>query len=443
MSLFIQSTSGPSGVTIDRGAGIYGVNPSPYQIEKENSFNPSSAVPGQKVDIKLNTISKDVFRNKNMNIVFTCNTSDGTNHATWKNICSFCRKLLLSCNNGKNKIVYENDEDQLRSILGESIMEHGEYYHQALEFWGTLGSLAGVQVTDAASKTIVFPLFLFMTWLENQVINNTGSKESQQITDFGIEFTFRDAPDNAGDGTKYYLSNTTANPYTKATVTFTDIHLEQHYTIIRDSRFLSRPSIENVLIPVPELHVYTLENKSFNSTADTVKFSLSDIAKVEGIQFLKIFVRPILAAYNAATSTQHFSGSKYIGFKYSQIGGDKYKLDCSGARDIQKYNIDHLTNRFGRLPLEYYTQTTGDLGKYYCDTTYIFFDDNKIEPNHTDMLIPLSSKDKDYEITLNCLTGVSTTCDIVITMFCNQNYKFNSDYTLNQVGEIDVSEYAI
>ena len=88
-------------------------------------------------------------------------------------------------------------------------------------------------------------------------------------------------------------------------------------------------------------------------------------------------------------------------------------------------------------------RTTGDLGTLYCDTTYIFFDDNKIEPNHTDLLIPLSSKDKDYEITLNCLTGVSTTCDIVITMFCNQNYKFNSDYTLNQVGEIDVSEYAI
>ena len=70
--------------------------------------------------------------------------------------------MLLSCNNGKIKIVYENDGDQLRSIFGESIMEYGEYYHQALEFWGTLGSLAGVQVTDAASKTIVFPsIFIY------------------------------------------------------------------------------------------------------------------------------------------------------------------------------------------------------------------------------------------------------------------------------------------
>ena len=63
-------------------------------------------------------------------------------------------------------------------------MEHGEYYHQALEFCGTLGSLAGVQV-DAASKTFVFPLFLFMVWLENQVINNTGPKDTQETTDFG------------------------------------------------------------------------------------------------------------------------------------------------------------------------------------------------------------------------------------------------------------------
>ena len=54
-----------------------------------------------------------------------------------------------------------------------------------------------------------------MTWLENQVINNTGPKETQQITDLGIEYTFRDAPDNAGEGTKYYLSNTTANPVTQ------------------------------------------------------------------------------------------------------------------------------------------------------------------------------------------------------------------------------------
>ena len=66
MSLFFQSTTGPSGVTIDKGSGIYGVNPSPYQIEKENSFNPSSCTPGQKTEIKLNMISKDVFRNKNM-----------------------------------------------------------------------------------------------------------------------------------------------------------------------------------------------------------------------------------------------------------------------------------------------------------------------------------------------------------------------------------------
>ena len=76
MSLFIQSTTGPAGTTIDRGAGIYGVNPSPYQIEKENSFNPSTAVPGQKNDLHLSTVSKDIFRNKNMNVVFTCNTSD-------------------------------------------------------------------------------------------------------------------------------------------------------------------------------------------------------------------------------------------------------------------------------------------------------------------------------------------------------------------------------
>ena len=235
----------------------------------------------------------------------------------------------------------------------------------------------------------------------------------------------------------------TANPYTKSSYSFTNIHLEQHYSIIRDYRLaLSKPARENILIPVPEIEVTTLQNQSWNGTSDTVKFTLSDISEIEDIQYLKIFVRPILAAYNTSTAVEHYSGGKTIGFKYAEIGGNKDKLDCSSAKDVQKYNIDHITNRYGRLPIEYYTQTN-DLGKLYCDSTYIFFDDNKIEPNHTELLIPLSSKKKDYEITLNCLTTVSATCDIVIMMYRNQNYKFNEDWQLYEYGAIDVSEYAI
>ena len=441
MSLFIQATTGASGVTADKGSGIYGVNPCPYQIDKQNSFNPSTAIPGQKVDIKLNTVSKDIIRNQDMMIVFDASTTDSTNFCTWKNVSSFCRKLLFNINNGKNKIVYENESDQLRSLMGEWLQEYGEHYYQALEFWGTLGSLGGVQITNAASKTITFPLFIFMSWLQNQVINNTGPKETQEITEMAIEFTFRDAPDNAGEATKWYLSNTTANPYTKSSYSFTNIHLEQHYSIIRDSRFLSRPERESVLIPVPEIEVTTLQNKSWNGTSDTIKFTLSDISEIDDIQYLKIFVRPILAAYNASTAVEHYSG-RGIGFKYTEIGGNKDKLDCSSAKDVQKYMIDHITNRYGRQPIEYYTQTN-DLGKLYCDSTYIFFDDNKIEPNHTDLLINVSSKKKDYEIILNCLTAVASACDIVIMMYRNQNYKYNADYQLYEAGAIDVSQYAI
>ena len=73
MSLFLQSSTGSNGVTMDRGAGIYTVNYNPYNIDFENTFSNANAKPGEKmttVNISYSLISKEIFRNKHIYVVF-------------------------------------------------------------------------------------------------------------------------------------------------------------------------------------------------------------------------------------------------------------------------------------------------------------------------------------------------------------------------------------
>ena len=66
-----------------------------------------------------------------------------------------------------------------------------------------------------------------------------------------------------------------------------------------------------------------------------------------------------------------------------------------------------------------------------------------IEKNHNELLTNMSSVKKDFEITLKCLSTISATCNIYITMFANQNYKLNSEYKLTPVDAPNISEYEI
>ena len=297
---------------------------------------------------------------------------------------SFCKKLVININKGKNKLIFENDKNQLRTLAAEYLLEFGDHiYEEMSEITPSFASLSGYQVTDASSKTIRFPLFWIIGYLFNNcIMNNTGNNDQLEIHNLDIEFTFREETTNAGEATRHYVSNTTANPYTMATCTFEDIHLEHHFHIIRDIRLATvRPALDSVLFTIPELHVLVLENKSMTA-GDTVKFTIQDDAEVDNIQMMKIAVQPVLSAYNSAESCKLYSGPNYLGFILSEIGHtNQKKLDLSDAKLIEKYTIDCLRDRYGNLPIEIYTQTT-NLVKYYIDSSYIFFDHNKIEPNH-------------------------------------------------------------
>ena len=356
-------------------------------------------------------------------------TTDSTNFCTWLNVFSFCKKLVININKGKNKLIFENDKNQLRTLAAEYLLEFGDHiYEEMSEITPSFGSLSGYQVTNVSPKTIRFPLFWIFGYLFNNcIINNTGNTNQLEINTLDIEFTFREETTNQAEATRHYVSNTTANAYSISTCTFEDIHLEHHYHVIRDTRLASvRPSMEAVLFPIPELHVAILENKSMTA-GDTVKFTLKDIAEVDNIQYLKITVQPVLSAYNSAESVKLYSGSNYLGFLISEIGhANKKKLDLTDPKLIEKYTIDCLRDRYGNLPPEIFTQST-NLVKYYIDTTYIFFDHNKIEPNHNELLTNMSSVKKDFEITLKCLSTISATSNIIITVFANLlNFSFNS-----------------
>ena len=194
MSLFLQSSTGSNGVTMDRGAGIYTVNYNPYNIDFENTFANSIAKPGATVMLSYSLISKEIFRNKHMYITFTAKTTDSTNFCTWLNVFSFCKKLVININKGKNKLIFENDRNQLRTLAAEYLLEFGDHiYEEMSEITPSFGSLSGYQVTNVSPKTIRFPLFWLIGYLFNNcIINNTGTTEQLEINNLDIEFTFRE-----------------------------------------------------------------------------------------------------------------------------------------------------------------------------------------------------------------------------------------------------------
>ena len=154
---------------------------------------------------------------------------------------------------------------------------------------------------------------------------------------------------------------------------------------------------------------------------------LSQIAKIKNVQFVKAYVEIIGSAYNTATNTKHYSGAKYIKWKWSEIGGLRYTLDLTDQKLLYNYEIEAQNNRFGDLPTELFTQST-TLTAQYCDGTYIYFDNNKIEKYHNDLVSPLDSSVRDFDITLTCAGSVGASCNVIVMLYATQFYMFNDQY---------------
>ena len=429
MSYFIQAKGKETGVTIDKANGIYMVSaPSHYQIDKSIPFNPTTGVkPGQKTICDVNFINDKIQRIENGFIVFDASTTDATNSATWNNVCEFCQSIAIKTNESNIQIKYE-DPEIIRSLFGEGLLEYGLNMYQFMNMiTATLNSLTGYTITSSASQRIYFPIFLLYPYIQRQVINNLGGRID--LKKMNIEFTFRQPADNAAATGKFCVSSTTANAYTASSYSFDNIHYMTIYTSLHDSRLVSAPSIKNIKFPVYEIYKYNAGQAVSwtNVGTDTLSFKLSQIAKIKNVQFVKAYVEAIGSAYNTATNTKHYSGAKYIKWKWSEIGGLRYTLDLTDQKLLYGYEIEAQNNRFGDLPTELFTQST-TLTAQYCDGTYIYFDNNKIEKYHNDLVSPLDSSIRDFDITLTCAGSVGASCNVIVMLYATQFYMFNDQY---------------
>ena len=200
------------------------------------------------------------------------------------------------------------------------------------------------------------------------------------------------------------------------------------YTELHDTRLVSAPSIKNVKFPVYEIYKYNALWTNVGTDKATLK--ASQIAKVKNVQFGKPYVEIIGSAYNTATNTKHYSGAKYIKYKYEEIGGAREKLDMTEQKLLYNYEIEAENNNFGDLPIELFTQTT-TLTAQYCDMTHIYFDNNKIEKWHSNLVSPLDTSVRDFDITLVCAGSVGASCNVIVMLYAIQWYMLNDQYRLH------------
>ena len=434
MSYFIQAKGNAFGQTIDKGTPIYTVaSPSFYQIDESMSFNPTTGLkPGQKTICDVKFINDKIQRIEHGFIVFDASTTDATNSATWNNVCEFCQSIAIRLNDGNIQIKYD-DPEIIRSLFGEGLLEYGLNMYQFMNMiTPTLNSLTGYTITSSASQRIYFPIFLLYPYLQREVINNLNNR--MDLKNMNIEFTFRQPADTAAGTGKFCVSTTTANPYTASSYEFNNVHYMTIYTSLHDTRLVSAPSIKNVKFPVYEIYKYNaLQAGSWtNVGTDKVTLKASQVAKVKNVQFGKPYVEPVGAAYNTATNTKHYSGAKYIKWKYEEIGGAREKLDMTEQKLLYGYEIEAENNNFGDLPIELFTQST-TLTAQYCDMTHIYFDNNKIEKWHSNLVSPLDTSVRDFDITLVCAGSVGASCNVIVMLYAIQWYMFNEQYQLVKV----------
>lgn len=426
----IQTDSDSVLQTMDYQAIFKVQEPSFYQIEKTGTaFVPSSTTPGSRVVCDILFNGEDTTREENHFIRYNVETSDATNHGTFLMECfTHWSEIIIEPNDSPVKIELKG-LDFIMNILSDELKEYGlsvyEYMAKFRDEWDTF---AGTEVTNASSKRFHFPLEPFIKWIKGLIPNGFLYK-------LRVTLVATPAATNAKDTAVICKSNTTSNPYTKATVSFTDIEYIRCYTVLRDQRLLARPPVQNVRILLPQYETKIYENVSWTTAGtDKVSFKLSEVGKRSDIQSLTVFVRPTASAYNSASAGKRYSGWNYILWKVRELAGKKFELDFTDDEHQQKlYDLGVIDNRYGvKYPDSVWKDST-DLTRYYLNMTNIHFDYNKIEPQHNEIVNTLSSDIRDFQIDLVCNGSVGASCDVVIMLNYYKILGFNERNQLYEV----------
>lgn len=365
-------------------------------------FDQTSVKPGGKTSAEIKFNSKEVELDRHQLIRFQMNTSDGTNHATmYKDAFTLIDQITVEYNDSREKLEYKQNNHILaaRSIhlkeYGDEIMEHLANTNV------TFNSLAGVQVTNAASKNFYIDLFDIFPYLKDQI--HQGFVNSLKVT---IRFT---TPATDAENTALIcVSNTTSNPYTASVITFTNIEFIRVYDIVQDAKTYIRPTLDSVRLMVPKFTTKVYDNIAWSTvTTDKKVFKLSDIAKEERIAGILAYVRDVGAspAYNDANAGKMYSGHNYITWSLRQLDGDKKTLSfltdqTEWQRRLRAYEIETQYNEYGKkLPIAVHANSD-DLNKYYLVQTWIPFQNIELSDNSYDVIPSVDSTKHDYEITM-------------------------------------------
>lgn len=400
-----------------------------------SSFDQSLVKPNGKTQVNIKFNSKEIELERQQLIKFTMNTSDGTNHATmYKDAYSLIEEISVQYNNSTEKLEYKTNNHIIaaRSIhikeYGDEIMEH--LAHTAVNF----NSLAGVQVTNAASKNFYLDLFDLFPHNRDQI--HRGMFDEMTIT-----IKFAAAASNAENTAPICVSNTTSNPYTASTITFTNIEFIRVFDIVQDVSTYIRPPLETVRYVVPKFVTKTYGSVSWNTAGTDQKvFKLSDVAKEQNVVGIMAYVREVGAspAYNDANAGKMYSGHNYITWSLRQLTGDKKTLSfltdtTEWQRRLRAYEIETQYNEYGRkLPIAVHADSD-NLNKYYLVQTWIPFQNIQIEDNTYDILSGVSSLVDDWEITLQCAGAVDAVSDLVVEIVYNDIYAFDKMRNLEKL----------
>jgi hypothetical protein len=403
------------------------------QVSDTPASQQNNILPGQTAQFDIKFLAKELRVDNNMSILFSAQTSDGTNlPRTFQEGFAFIDYLSFETNRGSDKIEF-NGQDAIWLIISNWIKTNrgenpGLDINQWMNEWRSeIATFTGVQLSGT-KQWFFLPLRPFIPFIHDIVTNSV-------VDGLRINMRFIAAPSNATDACKFIQSSTTSAAYTSS-VTFNDITFFRKYTIVNDPRAILQPPLDLQVVPISRFD-YKVVATAWNSVGtNRTTFKLSDVSKNPYVQRVHAFVRKLETAYNAADAAKKYSGFKYIVWKVTELNGDRRVLDFTaastlGQRRLRAREIEYQRRTYGAdLPLEVYTDPSGsDLNEYYLSQTCIQFDDISVADSNTEDVIStldtVRNDTQDYNIEFECAGSVGASCELIIAVEYYDLYKWN------------------
>lgn len=416
--------------TMDHQNIFRNVRPSFYQFEdKATRFTPSGQLePGARthVTIKMNSL-RELVREEGHFLTYSMKTTDSTNHPTFKmGTYTHFDELIFEINDSRYKIEFK-ELDFIMEVVGKEALEQGlSIYEYLARGRNEYDTFVGTQVTDASPVQFVYPLAPFINWIRGLVPNGF-------IDNIKLSVRVTNPTSSAKDTALVCVSNTNANPYTASAIQINELEYARTFTIIDDTRLAGRPPMDRVRIIIPKFEKKVFSNIAWTG-GEEYNLKLSEIGKRRDIQYITAFVRKNPTTFNDADAGKRYSGHKHILWGIRELAGLERELDFTdNEHKLKIYELETMDNRYSTKQLDEIWKDTTDLNRYYLNLTNIYFDFNKIEPMHHEIINTLNSDERDFEITFKANSNVGANVDLFVMFTYYDIVQFDSERKLVKV----------